>query len=30
VGFFGPSTDCADETQSGKVYDETGQPLKLE
>jgi hypothetical protein len=30
VGFWGPSADCADETQSGNVIHETGQPLKLE
>jgi hypothetical protein len=29
VGFFGPSTDCSDETQSGNVYHETGEPLTL-
>ena len=30
VGFFGPSTDCSDETQSGNVIHETGAPLFLE
>ena len=29
VGYFGLSTDCADETQSGNVYHETGRPLRL-
>lgn len=29
VGAFGPSDDCADETLSGNVYHETGQPLSL-
>ena len=29
VGYYGPSTDCADETQSGNVYHETGRPLPL-
>ena len=29
VGFYGPSTDCSDETQSGNVYHETGMPLTL-
>ena len=29
VGFYGPSTDCSDETQSGNVYHETGQALSL-
>jgi thrombospondin type 3 repeat protein len=29
VGAYGPSTDCSDETQSGNVIHETGQPLKL-
>jgi hypothetical protein len=29
VGYYGPSEDCADETQSGNVYHETGQPLRL-
>jgi hypothetical protein len=29
VGAFGPSTDCSDETQSGNVIHETGQPLTL-
>jgi len=30
VGYYGSSTDCSDETQSGNVYHETGQPLRLE
>jgi hypothetical protein len=29
VGYYGPSTDCSDETQSGNVYHETAEPLKL-
>jgi hypothetical protein len=29
VGFYGPSRECADETQSGNVIHETGQPLAL-
>jgi hypothetical protein len=29
VGFYGPSTQCSDETQSGNVYHETGQPTNL-
>ena len=29
VGFYGSSTDCSDETQSGNVIQETGLPLKL-
>lgn len=29
VGFYGPSSDCGDQTQSGNVIDETGQPLHL-
>jgi hypothetical protein len=29
VGFYGPSTDCADETQSGNAYHETRQRLRL-
>jgi hypothetical protein len=29
VGFYGVSTDCSDETQSGNVYHETGQPVRL-
>ena len=29
VGYYGPSTDCSDETQSGNVYHETGMPLSL-
>ena len=29
VGFYGPSTDCSDETQSGNVYHETGKELRL-
>ena len=29
VGYFGASADCADETQSGNVYHETGRPLRL-
>jgi hypothetical protein len=29
VGFYGPSSDCADETQSGNVYHETGRSLAL-
>lgn len=30
VGAFGPSTECADETQSGNVIHETGAPYALE
>jgi len=30
VGYYGPSTECSDETQSGNVYHETGKPLNLE
>jgi hypothetical protein len=30
VGYYGASTDCSDETQSGNVIHETGQPLTLE
>ena len=30
VGYFGPSTECSDETQSGNVYHETGRPLRLQ
>jgi hypothetical protein len=30
VGAFGPSTDCADETQSGNFLYETGAPLTLQ
>jgi hypothetical protein len=29
VGFFGPSTNCDDEIQSGNVIHETGAPLSL-
>jgi cell division septation protein DedD len=29
VGFYGPSTDCSDETQSGNYIYETGEPLML-
>ena len=29
VGYYGPSADCADETQSGNVYHETGRELRL-
>jgi hypothetical protein len=29
VGFYGVSTECSDETQSGNVYHETGQPVTL-
>ena len=29
-GYYGPSTECSDETQSGNVYHETGKPLNLE
>ena len=29
VGFYGPLTDCRDETQSGSVYHETGKPVRL-
>jgi len=29
VGFYGVSTDCSDEVQSGNVYHETGQPVRL-
>jgi hypothetical protein len=27
VGAYGPWTGCSDETQSGNVYDDTGQPV---
>jgi hypothetical protein len=30
VGFFGASTECSDETQSGNVIHETGQPITLD
>jgi hypothetical protein len=30
VGYFGISVECSDETQSGNVIDETGQPLHLD
>jgi hypothetical protein len=30
VGAYGPSTDCSDETQSGNVIHETGQPITLQ
>ena len=30
VGSYGPATECSDETQSGNVIHETGQPLQLE
>jgi hypothetical protein len=30
VGAYGPSTDCSDETQSGNVYHESGQPAHLD
>lgn len=30
VGFYGISTDCSDETQSGNVIHETGRPLQLD
>lgn len=30
VGFFGPSSDCSDETTSGNVYDETGLPVTMD
>jgi hypothetical protein len=29
VGYYGMSTDCGDETQSGNVIHETGQPVHL-
>jgi Ca2+-binding RTX toxin-like protein len=29
VGYYGVSTDCSDEVQSGNVYHETGKPVKL-
>jgi len=29
VGYYGISTDCGDETQSGNVIEETGQPVRL-
>jgi hypothetical protein len=29
IGFYGVSTECADETQSGNVIHETGAPLFL-
>jgi hypothetical protein len=29
VGFYGPTTDCADETNSGNVIFETGRPFTL-
>jgi hypothetical protein len=30
VGFYGPSAECFDDTQSGNVIDETGQPIHLD
>ena len=27
AGFFGPSTECSDESQSGNLYHESGLPL---
>lgn len=30
IGFFGPSSGCADETKSGNVYHETGLPITLD
>jgi hypothetical protein len=30
VGYYGPATECSDETQSGNAYHETGKPLRLE
>jgi hypothetical protein len=30
VGYFGISVGCSDETQSGNVIDETGQPIHLQ
>jgi hypothetical protein len=30
VGAYGPSDGCSDETQSGNVYHETGQPVTLD
>jgi hypothetical protein len=30
VGWYGISTECSDETQSGNVIDETGAPIFLE
>ena len=29
VGYYGVSTECSDEVQSGNVYHETGQPVNL-
>jgi hypothetical protein len=29
VGYYGVSTDCSDETQSGNVIHETGRPVRL-
>ena len=29
VGYYGASTECSDETQSGNIHHETGQPLRL-
>jgi hypothetical protein len=29
VGIYGPTTDCADEINSGNVYYETGQPVSM-
>lgn len=30
VGYFGHSSDCSDESQSGNVIDETGDPITLD
>jgi hypothetical protein len=30
VGFYGPSAECFDDTQSGNVIDETGEPIHLD
>jgi hypothetical protein len=30
VGYFGISSECSDETQSGNVIDETGRPVHLD
>jgi RTX calcium-binding nonapeptide repeat (4 copies) len=29
VGYYGPATECSDDTQSGNVYAESGKPLTL-
>jgi hypothetical protein len=30
VGYYGPATECGDDTQSGNVYHESGKPLRLD